>query len=227
MSLKNTLEEIDRDLNGDINSGRVRLIAVTKYASDEQIIEAYKLGLRDFGENYVIPALKKRERLKDFLGDDINWHLLGPLQSNKVNKAVGHFKTIQSIHDLEIASEINKRAETINHLQEVFIQVNSCGTKSGFEIDELKNIFPKLLQLKNLQICGLMTMGFEIVSKNSETIYKNLRQCKEMLVNLYPEVDLELSMGMSNDYKVAVENSAKIIRLGRKLFKESKKNPGE
>lgn len=218
MDLKDKLTQLDQDLFGAISSGKIKLIAVTKYASDEQIIEAYNLGLRDFGENYVVPALEKQKRLAEFFKEKVNWHLLGPLQGNKVNKAVGNFKTIQSIHSLEIAKQINTRAESLKLIQEVFIQVNITGDKNGFDFSELEKKFFELAQMKNIRICGLMGMGLNNLSETTETIYKNLRHCKETLECLYPELSLELSMGMSNDYKIAQKNGSTMIRLGRKLF---------
>lgn len=220
MDLRDKLTKLDEDLSGAISSSRVKLIAVTKYASDEQIKEAYDLGLRDFGENYVIPALEKIERLKKYFANDVNWHLLGPLQSNKVNKAVGHFATIQSVHSIKLAELINKRAQALQLIQDVYIQVNSTGDKNGIEIFDLANIFSEMAQMKNLQIRGLMTMGLNNFSEAAETIYQNLRHAKETLCSLHPEINLELSMGMSNDCEAAVSNGANIIRIGRRLFAE-------
>ena len=119
--IQKKIHKIDQDLDGAISSGKIKLVAVSKYASDAQVLEAYQAGLRIFGENYVLPGLERQQRLKDFL-PEVQWHLLGPIQSNKINKAVGNFKLIQSVSSLEMAKLINGRADKLGQIQEVLLQ---------------------------------------------------------------------------------------------------------
>lgn len=227
MDISQKLSKIDTELAGAISSKKIDLVAVTKYASDEQVIEAYKAGLRVFGENYVLPALEKIERLKDqFQDGNPEWHLLGRLQSNKVKKAVGNFACIQSVHSLEIAEAINKQAESLGIKQRIFLQFNMTGDKNGFDPKSSLGTLVKVFQLANLEVEGLMTMGFfednDKISEKNETIYNDLRQLKSVLESELDSLgicrNLKLSMGMSNDYRTAVKNSSTMIRLGRGLF---------
>ncbi len=194
----------------------VKLIAVSKYASNEQIKEAYLLGIRDFGENYIIPALKKREELN--LPSDIRWHLLGPIQKNKVNKVVGNFHLIHSVHTEEIAQLINKRAKELNIVQGILLQMNLTQDKSGFDLEGFEEVFLRLRELESVNIKGLMLMNFQETSENSETNFQTMRQLEKMMSSHCPDRVFELSMGMSNDYHLAVRNGATLIRLGRRLF---------
>ncbi len=218
MSLKEQLNLIDSELNAAISQHKVKLIAVTKYASDEEVIEAYKLGLRDFGESYILPALQRRERLSSHFTEPITWHLLGSIQKNKINKAVGNFNLIQSVGSLEIAKLINQRAMSLAIQQNILLQINMTGDKSGFNPDELEEALAQLIKLGNIKIRGLMTMGPHKTSELSETIFSKMRQLKGRLGQFLPNEPLELSMGMTNDYKLAVQNGSTMIRLGRGLF---------
>lgn len=227
MTLEKKLKQIDIELAGKLSSKFVQLVAVTKYASDEQVIEAYNSGLRVFGENYVLPALEKMERLKPyFTNGDPEWHLLGRLQSNKVKKAVGYFACIQSVHSIEIAEAINEQAESLGIKQKIFLQFNMTRDKNGFDPKSSLGTFVKLFQLANLELEGLMTMGFfednDEISEKNETIYSQLRQLKSVLESELDTLgicrNLKLSMGMSNDYRIAVKNGSTMIRLGRGLF---------
>lgn len=216
--LKTRLIKIDANLNQAISNGKVKLIAVSKYAEDEELIEAYNSGIRNFGENYVIPAIKRKERLSGFFTEKVEWHLLGPLQSNKVNKAVGNFDLIQSVHSQEIAELINTRAKTLNIKQKILIQINLTGDKNGFSQEEFTKLYPELAKLENLEICGLMTMGPHKISEKSETIFETMRQLRGVLERACPRRFCELSMGMTNDYQIAVQYGATMIRLGRGIF---------
>ncbi len=217
-NLEEQLRVIDSELDGAISQHKVKLIAVTKYASDEEVLEAYNLGLRDFGESYIIPALQRRERLKHHFNEAITWHLLGPIQKNKINKAVGNFDLIQSVGSLDIATLINQRAASLAIQQNILLQINMTGDKSGLKPEELELALAQLVKLGNIKIRGLMTMGPHKSSEISETIFTRMRQLRGMLGLFLPNEPLELSMGMTNDYKLAVQNGSTMIRLGRGLF---------
>ncbi len=105
--LEDQLKKIDINTDYALSQNKVKLVAVSKYASDEQVQEAYDLGIRDFGENYIMPALKRQKTLN--FRDEVRWHLLGPIQKNKINKVVGNFDLIHSVHTQEIAYLINQK----------------------------------------------------------------------------------------------------------------------
>lgn len=224
MTLEAKLAKIDQDLDFALSAARVKLVAVSKYAQDEQVIEAYNLGQRLFGENYVLPALRRQARL-DLPG--AQWHLLGPLQKNKVNKAVGAFEVIQSVHNLELVELIDQRARFLGIKQKIFLQINSTGDKNGFCFETVPEALRQIYEFENIELRGFMTMGPYEISKISETIYKRMRLLKEEMMQSFPLGVFELSMGMSNDYLLAVNCGSTMIRIGRKLFSGNEVNKGE
>ena len=213
MNLEASFKQIQEDLK---DHPGVKLIAVSKYASNEQIKEAYNLGIRDFGENYIVPALKKREELN--LPDDITWHLLGSIQKNKINKVVGNFDLIHSVDSMEIAQLIDKKAQEKNIVQDLLLQINLTGDKSGFELEEFEAVYLELSKLKNININGLMLMNYHEISPKSETNFQTMRHLIEMMSSHRPNFSFELSMGMTNDYHLAIKHGATIIRVGSGLF---------
>lgn len=214
--LEDQLKKIDINTDYALSQNKVKLVAVSKYASDEQVQEAYDLGIRDFGENYIMPALKRQKTLN--FRDKVRWHLLGPIQKNKINKVVGNFDLIHSVHTQEIAYLINQKAEALNLVQNILLQVNLTQDKSGFLESEIEEVFLDLVKLKNIKIQGLMLMNYHEISQKTETNFNRMRLLKEMMTTHCPNSDFELSMGMSNDYHLAVKNGATIIRIGRNLF---------
>ena len=192
------------------------LLAVSKLQPVEKIKMLHSLGQRDFGENYIQEALKKIETLKDL---DIQWHLIGPVQKNKVKFLKNHFAYIHSIDSLELATRISEKATEVGFSQKVFLQINLSGesSKSGFSVDELKKTWPLLQKLQGLKIVGLMTMPpLENQPENNRTYFQKLKILGQSL-NLN-----EFSMGTSHDYKIALEEGATWIRLGTILFGDRK-----
>lgn len=188
------------------------LLAVSKLQSTEKIRRLHSEGQRDFGENYIQEALQKIEDLKDL---QIHWHLIGPIQKNKVKFLKKNFEYIHSLDSVELAQKISEKALEISHQQKVFIQVNLSGeaSKSGFSLDEFKTVWPTLNKLSGLKIVGLMTMPpLENEPENNRLIFRELKKLGQS-VNLN-----EFSMGTSHDYKVAIEEGATWIRLGTVLF---------
>jgi PLP dependent protein len=188
------------------------LLAVSKLQSTEKIRRLHNEGQRDFGENYIQEALQKIEDLKDL---QIHWHLIGPIQKNKVKFLKKNFEYIHSLDSVELAQKISEKALEIAHQQKVFIQVNLSGeaSKSGFSLDEFKTVWPTLNKLSGLKIVGLMTMPpLENEPENNRLIFRELKKLGQS-VNLN-----EFSMGTSHDYKVAIEEGATWIRLGTVLF---------
>lgn len=191
--------------------GNLLLLAITKGRTIEQINEALQAGVQAIGENKV-QELKSKIPL---LPNDLRVDFIGHLQTNKVKDVVKHCYLIHSVDSLHLAQEIDKQAEKIGKIQNILLQVNISreDTKYGFSKDEVINLFPQILRLKNIKIKGLMTIAsyFDDPEK-SRPVFKELKTIKDKL-NLS-----ELSMGMSNDYKVAIDEGATIIRLGRIIF---------
>ncbi|WP_460177066.1 YggS family pyridoxal phosphate-dependent enzyme [Thermodesulfovibrio hydrogeniphilus] len=201
------------------NPEEIKLVAVSKSQPIEKIIEAADLGLRIFGENRVQEAKSKIEKIRDF---DIEWHLIGHLQTNKVKEAVKLFTVIHSLDSDRLALAINKEAEKINKTQRVLIQVKLSEeeTKYGVKEEEVEKLCELCLNLKNLQVEGLMTIPpyFE----NPEDVrpyFRKLREIRDSLSQKYPLIK-ELSMGMSHDFEVAVEEGATMVRIGTAIFGE-------
>lgn len=185
----------------------VKLIVVTKNIPVESIQSVYELGCRDFGENRVQEALPKIEEM----ADDIRWHFIGTLQKNKVKKVVGRFDLIHSVDSFELAQEISKQGIDTK----ILLQVNTSGeeSKQGFSPGEIEKKLPLIQKLPFVQVQGLMTMA--PLTENVAEI----RSCFRSLRELRDRHGLqELSMGMSHDYMMAIEEGATMVRIGSAIF---------
>lgn len=203
---------------------KVKLIAVTKYPIvDKPILEELmQNNIFDFGENRVQVLEEKRE----LLGSEekkINWNFIGNLQKNKVKYIIDYVYMIHSINKLSLAEEISKRAKAINRKLDVLIEINLSGedSKEGYELEDFYNELPNLMKLESINIKGLMTMAPNVDDEEKiRASFKRLREIKDELNKKYFNNTLtELSMGMSSDYKIALEEGATIIRVGTKLYK--------
>lgn len=196
-----------------------RLIAVSKGQSLEKIAAAYRAGQRDFGENYVQELLEKAGSL---VGRKIEWHFLGHLQRNKVGKVLEVIHWLHSLDSWELAKVIDAKAETpLKCLLE--IKLSPEKSKSGLAPKEALALIPKLSELSKIELKGLMTIPPH--SENREDSRPYFRQLALLLKeindrSLYKEPLTELSMGMSGDYEVAVEEGATMVRLGTAIFGE-------
>jgi len=191
-----------------------KILAVSKLQPLEKIKSLYAKGQADFGENYIQEALKKIEQLSEY---NIHWHLIGPLQKNKVNLLKKNFSFIHSVDNLELAEKISDQALKINYLQKCFIQLNLSGegSKSGYSKNEFQKDWPRLKELKGLEIVGLMTLPpLENKPDKNRAFFKELKYIGDKL-NLH-----EYSMGTSHDYQIALEEGATWIRIGTLLFGE-------
>ncbi|MGE4358108.1 MAG: YggS family pyridoxal phosphate-dependent enzyme [Candidatus Omnitrophota bacterium] len=207
------------------NPAEITLVCVTKGIEIEKIKEVIELGINDIGENRVQEAVEKFEKLRmaNGKGRKINWHMVGHLQRNKAKYAVRIFDLIHSIDSRELAEEINRQAERINKVQDILIQVNTSGEKTKFGIspEDLFSLAEELLKLKHLNLKGLMTIA-PLVENAEETrlYFRKLYELKEKLytsgITRFPLPIL--SMGMSQDFEVAIEEGANMIRLGRAIF---------
>lgn len=209
-------------IKNDIPSYKGRIIAVTKYVDESKMIEAYNAGLRDFGENKAQDALVKMENLPQEIVDNSTWHFIGHLQSNKVRKVVGKFDYIHSVDTFDLAKRISNVAEELGIVQKILIEVNISEekTKFGTTKEEIEEIFTNMQDLGGVRVLGLMTMApytsDEVFLRKVFTDLYNLRYNIQQRCHL--ELP-ELSMGMSSDYKIAVETGSTMIRLGQRLFR--------
>ena len=207
--MKEIIEEIKNEI-----SQETTLVAVSKTRTNEEILEAYNLGLRDFGENYVQELIKKM----DTLPDDIKWHMIGHLQTNKVKDIVKrNIYLIESVDSIKLAKEINKEAIKNNKKVNILIEVkiSQDPNKTGCSKEEVDNLIEEVKQLSNINLQGLMTIGPNTEDKDIiRESFKEMKQLKD-------KYNLPLlSMGMSNDYKIAIEEGSNIIRVGTKIFGE-------
>ena len=199
----------------------VRIVAVTKQVPVLAIQSAYAAGLRDFGENRIQETIEKQEALKDLSG--LTWHFIGHLQSNKVLKAVQHFDWIQSIDSLALAQRIDRIAQDQAKIIQGCLQVKlrPDATKSGWLPEDLLRSLSQLAVLSALQIQGLMLIPPAQLSTNElKACFADAsRLAAEIRQQSIPSLPmLQLSMGMSNDYQLALQAGATIIRPGTILF---------
>lgn len=199
----------------------VRLMAVTKTVDDERIAAALRAGVDIVGENYVQEAKRKLETM----GRSCEWHLIGRLQTNKAKYAVRLFDMIHSVDRLELAAEIDRRAGAAGVVVKLLIEVNVAGekTKSGVPIADAVGLIREIAPLPNLSIRGLMTMPpwFDDPEK-ARPYFRAVRELRDRIRSEgIPNVRMEeLSMGMTVDYAIAVEEGATIVRIGRGIFGE-------
>lgn len=200
----------------------VKLIAVSKFHPVETIKEAYEAGQRIFGESRVQELMAKQPALPD----DIEWHFIGTLQTNKVRYIAPFISMIQSVDTLRLLQEISRQAERCNRVIRILLEVHIAeeNSKHGFSVDECKTLFTGniLQQYPNIQVCGLMGMA---------TFTDNINQVRHefgILRTLFEDIKslpvtdkanfTELSMGMSDDYKTAIEEGSTIVRIGTGIF---------
>ena len=200
----------------------VKLVAVSKTKPVSDIFEAYNAGQRIFGENRVQELLSK----KYLLPYDIEWHLIGHLQSNKVKYIVPFISMIHSVDSFKLLKVINSESEKINRITDCLLQfhIASEETKFGFDMDEVVTMIssPEFSQMNSVRICGIM--GMATFTDNESQIRNEFRYLSgsfnELKRRFFPDSDSfrDVSMGMSGDYKLAIEEGSTIIRLGSIIF---------
>lgn len=223
MDIKRNVEEILEDIKKySPYPEKVKLVAVTKYSPVEDIDLFLTTGQNICGENKVQVIKEKIEYFKE-KEKKVEWHFIGNLQKNKVKYIIEDVNLIHSVNKLALAQEINKKAEQINKIQDVLIEINIFGeeSKQGYNLEDFEKDIEELKKLKNLNIIGLMTMApFIEEEKVLRKVFSDLRKIKDELNEKYFFGSLtELSMGMSNDYKIALEEGSTFIRVGTKIFK--------
>ncbi len=202
------------------NSRDIQLILVTKQVSVQAIEEAYQLGIRDFGENRIQEWLDKKNQLPK----DIRWHLIGHLQTNKVRFCVGEFELIHSVDSKKLALAIDREGKARKIRAKCLIQVNTSGeaTKSGIEPNQLRELVLEISRCSHIQIQGLMTIGplTEDPSKTRAS-FQTLHHLYGEMRDTFPKEDWRyLSMGMSSDFEIAIEEGANLLRIGTAVFGE-------
>lgn len=194
----------------------VILVAVTKNHPPEVIAESIALGLQNIGENRVQEAKHKQEAI----GKQGLWHLIGHLQTNKARQAVAHFDLIESVDSEHLLAAVDKEAARIGKVQDILLQLNIAHEeqKSGLERDEYLALLPKLGAYKNVRLRGLMVIAQKCDDvEETRPVFAAGYRAFVRLKEQYPQVDL-LSMGMSSDYMIAIEEGANVVRVGTALF---------
>ncbi|RME54502.1 YggS family pyridoxal phosphate-dependent enzyme [Candidatus Woesearchaeota archaeon] len=203
MSIRENLSKLE--LNN------AKLVAVTKGVPAKTILESVSYGVTDIAENYVQEAEEKFKHI----GRKVKWHFIGHLQRNKVSQAVRLFDVIQTVDSLRLAKKINRAAEHQEKIIKVMIQVNVSGDKHGVEPEHVRMFYNELTGLRHLEVIGLMCIA-DI--ENPRLSFKRMSNLNSKLKLPY------LSMGMSNDYKTALEEGSNMVRLGTAIY--GKRNKG-
>lgn len=213
-----------RQINKDIENlspypQKVKIIAVTKNFSFSAVQEAFKYNIINIGENKIQEFEQKQENEK--INSSIITHFIGRLQTNKAKKAVRLFNIIQSIDSLKIAEKVNKEAEKAQKKQKIYLQINIAEdpAKQGFKEKEIYGACKKIKEMKNLMVLGTMTIiPQEQEKKIKQKLFKKIKKITKKIQTKYIPGCLEISMGMSQDYKEALESGATNIRVGTKLY---------
>lgn len=219
--MQNTVKNNLLQIQEDIAPYKPNIIAVTKYFDESAIIEAYNAGLRDFAESRVIEAIAKINNLPEEIKNNSKFHFIGHLQTNKVKKAVGTFDYIHSVDSFKLAKTISDDAHSIGKIQNILLQINNANEeqKFGFSTKEIFEVFISIKELPNIKIAGLMNMAPLGASEDElNRLFEEVFQIKQKLEKEFNYPLKELSMGMSQDYKIAVKHGATMLRIGRKLF---------
>lgn len=198
-----------------------RIIAVTKYFNEDAMIAAYHAGFRDFGESRVIEASEKINNLPEDIRKNSTFHLIGHLQTNKVKQAVKVFDYIHSVDSVKLAQSIAQHASQIGKIQKILIQINNAEEeqKFGFSKDEVFKSFEQIKNLESIEISGVMNMApLGIDEREIAALFSEIVQIKTELEKEFGCKLQEISMGMSQDYKIAAQQGSTMLRVGRKLF---------
>jgi pyridoxal phosphate enzyme (YggS family) len=225
-TLRKTIEKIRENIaEAAVRSGRnvsdIRLMGVTKTVDDARIMEAIEAGIDIIGENYVQEGKRKIEKM----GKRIEWHMIGHLQSNKSKYAIKLFDLIHSVDRMSLARELDKRSGNAGLKTKILVEVNVSGeeTKSGVQKEDALPLIKAIAGLRNLTVQGLMTMPPWFDNpEDARPYFVALRELRDRIIEEdIPDVVMkELSMGMSGDYCVAVEEGATIVRIGTAIFGE-------
>ncbi len=219
MSIANNLSVIKEKINNAadkacVNSDDIKLIAVTKTIDADKILEAIDCGVTDIGENYVQDAASKQS----IIGEKVNWHLIGHLQSNKVKRAISIFDAIQSVDSISLAKEIGKRSVESGKITEVLVEVNISGesSKKGVSPNDALDVCDLAANIDGILLCGLM--GIAPFTDDETEIRKSFINLREIWSRLPAEQAKWLSMGMTSDFEIAIEEGSNMVRIGTAIF---------
>lgn len=219
--MQDTVRENLLQIQEDIAPYKPNIIAVTKYFDEKAMIEAYNAGLRDFAESRAVEAVEKIENLPAEVRNNSKFHFIGHLQTNKVKKVVPVFDYIHSVDSLKLAKAIADEAKFFGKVQNILLQVNNANEeqKFGFSKKEIFEVFPSIKELSSVSIAGIMNMAPLGASEEElNRLFEDVFNIKKELEQRFDCELRELSMGMSQDYKIAVKHGATMLRIGRKLF---------
>ncbi len=226
MNVRKRLESIkDRINKSAIRSGRdpksVRLVAVSKTVPADRVKQAIEAGVDILGENYV---QETRTKFNELAACRVSWHFIGHLQTNKAKYAVRLFDLIHSMDSFKLARELDKQAKKVNKVQNILIQINigQEPSKSGTDAEKASILIKDVSRLENLSVKGLMIMPpFFNDPEKVRPYFSALRNLRDQIHHTLSDVDLrELSMGLSNDFEVAIEEGATFVRIGTAIFGE-------
>lgn len=216
-NIKYNIEEAAKKSGRSLND--ILLLAVTKTVDIERIKVAVDCGLKDLGENRVQELVQKYE----ILNSDCNWHLIGHLQTNKIKYIIDKVKLIHSVDSENLALEINNQAKKNNKIVDILVEINIAdeATKFGIKPEDTEEIIIKLSNLSNINVKGFMTVAPLV--NNAEDNRKYFEKLYKLFVDIKAKridnIDMKyLSMGMTNDYQIAVEEGANIVRIGTGIF---------
>jgi PLP dependent protein len=224
MSVEQRLREVRaRIADAATRSGRqpetVRLVGVSKGHGPEVIIEAIQAGLEDVGENRVQEAEEKVPSIRGAISKPVTWHLIGHLQTNKARAALDLFDTIESVDSVRLAQRL---ASIATRAVPVFLEVQFARTpdRFGFDPDEIEMAVGEIDEFPNIKISGLMTVApLGLDEDGTRQVFRSLRERRDRLQESHQELGpLELSMGMTDDYNIAIEEGATVVRIGRAIF---------
>jgi pyridoxal phosphate enzyme (YggS family) len=223
-TIKSNLEELKTRiekacLRAKRTPQEIEIVGATKTVPPETINIAIEAGLKIIGENRVQEAQEKYP----YIGPKVKWHLIGHLQTNKIKKALEIFDLIQSLDSLHLAKEINKRAQVFDKVVPVLIEVNTSGeaTKFGIKPDELLELVEAIMKFPHLKVMGLMTLGPGLAVEDPEKSRPCFRLLYELKIRLEKKLGIflpYLSMGMSADFEIGIEEGATMVRIGTLLF---------
>lgn len=227
-NIYNNYKNIENEIKGlkrkeeSLNSNNIKILCVSKTKPYEEMLVLKDNGINFFGENYVQEIVKKYE-----IDNTLKFHMIGHLQTNKVKYIIDKVNLIESVDSIKLAEVIQKEAEKRNIISNILIQVNLfCeDTKYGILLEDLEDMIKSISRLKNINICGIMTSSLYTTNPEENRMYfRKLKEKFDMLKDKYnndENINLSiLSMGMSNDYKIAIEEGATEVRLGTLIFGE-------
>lgn len=217
---KSNYEEIANSIAKDKQSS-VKIVCVSKSHPVEAMIAAYEAGMRVFGENYVQEMVDKYEFVNEELKSEIEWHFIGHLQTNKVKYIAPFVDCIHSVYKLKLAKEIDKRAKENNRTINILIQINISheDSKSGCEAEEAAELLEQIGSLENVKVVGLMAIsGLESTDSERREQFSVLRNLRDELEKSSATSLPVLSMGMTSDYQIAIEEGSTMIRIGTAIF---------